>query len=77
MSFSLTSGLPIGSWPLDGTSGDVPYQWAVVSGPGSISMWILSRTSTLSEQARSEIEQHLEARGFDPGALIDTRHSEE
>jgi|GEM_PF-429452 len=61
---------------LDGSDSEEPYQWAVVSGPGNYSLWILSRTPTITDEARSEINAHLEARGFDIGALIDTRHSE-
>ena len=62
---------------LDGEDGDQPYRWAVVSGPGNRSMWILSRTNQLTEQERGEINAHLTARGFPIDDFIDTQHANE
>ncbi|MEE2644920.1 MAG: lipocalin family protein [Myxococcota bacterium] len=61
---------------LDGAEGDQPYTWAVVSVPGSRTMWILSRSPTLTEGQRAEINAHLEARGFPIDTLIDTFQEE-
>ena len=57
---------------LDGTEADEPYQWAVVSVPGGQTMWILSRTPTITDAIRSEINLHLQERGFAIDRLIDT-----
>jgi len=57
---------------LDGKEGTEPYQWAVVSVPGGRTMWILSRTPTISDSVRSEINLHLESRGFGIDRLVDT-----
>ena len=65
-------GAPYWVVELDGSEGDEPYQWAVVSVPNKQTMWILSRTIELSEQQRSEIEMKLLARGFPIDRLIDT-----
>ena len=50
---------------LDGTEGDAPYQWAVVSVPSKQSMWILSRTKQLTEEQRGAIEAHLRDAGVE------------
>lgn len=57
---------------LDGSEGAAPYQWAVVSVPGSQTIWILARTPQITEAARQEINDHLENRGFPIERLIDT-----
>jgi apolipoprotein D and lipocalin family protein len=57
---------------LDGANTGEPYRWAVVSVPGKRTMWILSRTSIITDGLRSEIEAHLETRGFPIESLIDT-----
>ena len=60
---------------LDGTEGDEPYQWAVVSVPGKQSMWLLSRTRAMDPELRATIEDHLIERGFPVDTLIDTPHA--
>ena len=57
---------------LDGREGTEPYQWAVVSVPGSQTIWILSRTPEISEAERQEINNYLESRSFPIERLIDT-----
>lgn len=41
------------------------YRYAVVSGPGRTSLWILSRSPQMSEETYAQISQRLEAKGFD------------
>ncbi len=65
-------GAPYWVIALDGADSDEPYQWAVVSGPSDSSMWILSRTAQLTDEARMAIETHLQERGYDTSRLIDT-----
>ena len=65
-------GAPYWIVELDGSEGDEPYQWAVVSVPNKQTMWILSRTIELSVQQRNEIEMKLLERGFPIDRLIDT-----
>ena len=57
---------------LDGDEGDAPYRWAVVSVPGSQTIWILARTPQITDAARQEINDHLESRGFPIERLINT-----
>ena len=57
---------------LDGAEGEQPYAWAVVSVPGGRTMWILSRSPTITERQRAEINAHLADRGFPIETLIDT-----
>lgn len=57
---------------LDGSEGSAPYEWAVVSVPGSQTMWILSRTPQISDVQRQEIDAHLQSRSFPIERLIDT-----
>lgn len=61
---------------LDGTEGDEPYQWAVVSVPGKQVIWILSRTNQMAPELRAEIEAHLLERGFPVDTLLNTPHAE-
>ena len=61
---------------LDGSKGDQPYEWAVVSVPGGQTMWLLSRTKTIDPLLRETIEAHLTDRGFDVSRLIDTTHAD-
>ncbi|MEC8022924.1 MAG: lipocalin family protein [Myxococcota bacterium] len=61
---------------LDGNQGDEPYDWAVVSVPGSQTMWLLSRTPQMSDDKRMAIEEHLEQRGFPVETLVDTLQGE-
>ena len=57
---------------LDGSEGVEPYQWAVVSVPGSQTIWILSRTPQISDAQRQEINAYLQSRSFPIARLIDT-----
>ena len=57
---------------LDGTPGEEPYDWAVVSVPGGQTMWLLSRTRQMSDNKRMAIEEHLEARGFPIETFVNT-----
>ena len=57
---------------LDGSEGSEPYQWAVVSVPGSQTIWILSRTPRISDAQRQEINAYLQNRSFPIERLIDT-----
>ena len=57
---------------LDGREGTEPYQFAVVSVPGSQTIWILSRTPEITDAERQEINEHLESRSFPIERLIDT-----
>lgn len=61
---------------LDGTEGEEQYQWAVVSVPGSQTMWLLSRSKQLDPAQRMAIENHLIDRGFPVDTLIDTPQPE-
>ena len=61
---------------LDGSEGEEPYEWAVVSVPGKQVMWLLSRTAQMAPELRDEIEAHLIERGFPVDTLIDTPHAE-
>ena len=60
---------------LDGTEGDEPYQWAVVSGPGSQFMWILSRTTSLGTAEMAQLYAYLTERGFPVDSLVETVHT--
>ena len=59
---------------LDGSDGEEPYQWSIVSVPGKQVIWILSRTKTMPAEQREAIEAHLLERGFPVDTLIDTPH---
>lgn len=48
------------------------YSYAAVSGPFRDPIWILSRTSTLSEETLEEIKARLQSKGFDPSRLSPT-----
>lgn len=61
---------------LDGSEGDSPYSWAVVSGPSNSSLWLLSRTAQLTPEDRAEIESYLVERGVDTSRWIDTLQPE-
>ena len=69
-------GSPYWVVALDGSEGDEPYAWSVVSVPGGKTMWILSRTPSITEQLRKDIEDHLKERGFPVDTLIDTPHED-
>ena len=60
---------------LDGTDTDVAYQWAVVSGPGSQFMWVLSRQPSMDAVAKDQLYDYLEERGFPVDRLIETEQS--
>ena len=70
--FFFGQGAPYWVVALDGSEGEEPYAWAVVSVPGGQTMWLLSRTPTMEPEIRAAIEGHLEERGFPVGSLIDT-----
>lgn len=70
--FFFDQGSPYWIVALDGSSGEQPYQWAVVSVPGQQFIWILSRTPQLDERARSALNDYLIERGFTIERLIDT-----
>lgn len=60
-------------WPFRGdywvVGLDPDYQWAVVSGPGRRSLWILSRTRQMDSELLNLILSELEADGFDLSRL--------
>jgi apolipoprotein D and lipocalin family protein len=70
-------GAPYWVVELDGREGDARYAWAVVSGPGQASLWILSRTPTLPEPWQEAILERLEADGFDLDRLVFTEQPED
>ena len=45
-------------------------EWALVGGPNHKSLWILSRTHSLSPDLLGEIKQRAAAQGFDLGKLV-------
>ena len=49
---------------------DPNYQWAVVSGPGRKSLFILSRTTPLKSSLRYPLLRKLKQKGFDTSSLI-------
>jgi apolipoprotein D and lipocalin family protein len=58
-------GAPYWVVELDGSAGDAPYDWAVVSGPGDATLWILHRAPQMPDALLGPILDRLEARGFD------------
>ena len=65
-------GSPYWVVALDGSAGEEPYQWAVVSVPGQQFIWILSRTPQMDDELRAELNEHLIERGFTIERLIET-----
>lgn len=65
-------GSPYWIVELDGSEGDDPYQWAVVSVPNKQTIWILSRSPRMEEGQRLAIEQRLVERGYPTDRLLDT-----
>lgn len=49
---------------------DKNYQWAVVSGPGKESLFILSRTIPMTDKTLNRILKRLEKQGFDTSKII-------
>ena len=49
---------------------DEDYTYALVGSGGADYLWILSRTSALSETAKSELLSEAKRRGYDTGKLI-------
>ena len=49
---------------------DPNYEWAVVSGPGKKSIFILSRTAPMSKSLLDSIVNQLKQKGFDTDKLI-------
>lgn len=49
---------------------DPDYQWAVVSGPGKSSLFILARKAPMDASLLREILSDLDARGFDTSRII-------
>ena len=74
--FFFSQGSPYWVVALDGREGPEQYQWAVVSVPGSQTMWLLSRTPQMEPGLRESIEAHLEERGFPVDTLMDTPQPE-
>ena len=74
--FFFNQGSPYWVVALDGREGPEQYQWAVVSVPGSQTMWLLSRTPQMEPGLRESIEAHLEERGFPVDTLMDTPQPE-
>lgn len=60
---------------LDGTDTDEVYQWAVVSGPGSQFMWVLSRQPSMDTVSKDQLYSYLEERGFPVDRLLETEQS--
>ncbi len=46
------------------------YQYALISGPNTEYLWILSRTPTLDEATKNTLIAKAQAAGFDTGSLI-------
>jgi apolipoprotein D and lipocalin family protein len=46
------------------------YDWALVSDPNHKSLWVLSRTSTMTPELLDEIEKMAVAQGFDMAKLV-------
>lgn len=78
VSFSPTGegGAPYWVIELDGTEGDQPYEWAVVSGPANATLWILAREPKPNLDL-DPILDRLEARGFDFDRLVWTVQPDE
>lgn len=53
---------------------DADYTLAVVGAPRGTTGWILSRTPSISPEARSRAEKVLVQNGYDPSRLRDVRH---
>ncbi len=49
---------------------DPEYQWAVIGEPSRSTLWILSRTPTLSETTYGDILSRLPLKGYDPSRLV-------
>ena len=49
---------------------DADYTYALVGSGGADYLWILSRTSTLADDAKSELLSEAKRRGYDTGRLI-------
>jgi apolipoprotein D and lipocalin family protein len=49
---------------------DPQYEWAVVSGPGRNSLFILSRPAPMAKGLLTVLLQDLQRKGFDTGSLI-------
>lgn len=71
-----SGGAPYWVVELDGEEGDAPYAWAIVSGPGNASLWILAREPQPNLDLQPILER-LEARGFDLDRLRWTAQPEE
>ena len=56
---------------------DKDYTRALVGSGGADYLWILSRTSGLSETAKSELLAEAQRRGYDTGKLIWVRHGKD
>ena len=74
--FFFDQGSPYWVVELDGSEGDLPYQWAVVSVPNKQTIWILSRTPQMSPDIRQAIEQSLIDRAFPTELLKNTPQPE-
>jgi apolipoprotein D and lipocalin family protein len=51
------------------------YRYAVVGEPSREYLWILARTTRLSPQDRSAIDNLLRASGYDPARLVESPQS--
>lgn len=69
VSFFGTRGAPYWVVELDGQEGSALYDWAVVSGPGQASLWILHRTPTMGDALLAPIVDRLSERGYDVGQI--------
>jgi apolipoprotein D and lipocalin family protein len=58
-------GAPYWVVELDGSEGDAPYEWAVVSGPAYATLWILHRAPQMPDTLLDPILDRLADRGFD------------
>jgi apolipoprotein D and lipocalin family protein len=78
VSFSPTGegGAPYWVVELDGAAGDAPYEWAVVSGPDNLTLWILAREPKPNLDL-DPILARLEERGFDLERFVWTVQPEE
>ena len=73
--FNLGFTAPYNVVELDGTEGDAPYEFAVVSSPGFF-LWVLSRTPQMDPELYDLIVERAVERGLPGDTLIETIHPE-
>jgi len=73
--FNLGFTAPYNVVELDGSTGDEPYEFAVVSSPGFF-LWVLSRTPQMDPELYDIIVERAVERGLPGDTLIETIHPE-